>query len=306
MVDCTHSVPPDRADLRAGLPFWSQRLRDAGYAGAYFGKWHVERSGDLARFGFDEYVPTGGPELTAYRQGFGLGRGRALSLRRAIRQPGYRDLQLYGVTDDPPHTLEPYFLYSRAVDFIRAQANRARRPWFCVVSTHEPHDPYVTPRHTFERYRVDDVPLPATYASDLTGKPGIQHRLRDVWRELEPQHVREAIACYYTACTFVDEQVGRILQALEDVGQRESTAVIYTADHGDLLGDHGLFFKGAPAYEPVYNVPLVVAPARRERADERGAGEPGRPGADDRRADGDAADRRRGRALARRRCSRIG
>jgi arylsulfatase A-like enzyme len=262
MVDCTHSVPEDRADLRAGLPFWSQRLREAGYVGAYFGKWHVERSNDLGRFGFDEYVATtGGPEFQAYRRQLGLGRERSLPLRRAVSQPGYRDLQFYGVTDDPPHTLEPHFLYSRGIDFIRARA-AAGRPWFCVVSTHEPHDPYVTPRHTFQRYRPDDLPLPVSYADDLAGKPGIQRRLRGVWQDLESRHVREAIACYYGACTFVDEQVGRILQELDDTGQREHTVVIFTADHGDLLGDHGLFFKGAPAYEPVYNIPLVVsAPA---------------------------------------------
>jgi arylsulfatase A-like enzyme len=259
MVDCTHSVPAYRADLRAGLPFWSQRLHDAGYAGAYFGKWHVERSNDLSRFGFDEYIATsGGPELAAHRAQLGLPRERNLSLRRAVRQPGYRDLQFYGVTEDPPEALEPYFLYSKGIDFIRAQA-AAQRPWFCVVSTHEPHDPYVTPRHTFERYRVDEIPLPISYADDLRDKPGIQRRLREVWRDLEPRHVREAIACYYAECTFVDEQVGRILQALDETGQRERTIVIYTADHGDLLGDYGLFFKGAPAYEPVYNIPLVVS-----------------------------------------------
>lgn len=259
MVDCTHSVPPDRADLRPGLPFWSQRLHEAGYTGAYFGKWHVERSGDLGRYGFGEFFINQGPqdaaEYGAYRRRYGLGPERALALRRAVRQPGYRDLLLYGVSDEPPEAAQPSFIYSKGTDFIRRRA-AAGGPWFCVVSTHEPHDPYVAPRHCFERYRPGDLPLPATYHDDLQHKPGIQRRLRTIWQDLAP---REVIACYYANCNFVDEQVGRILQALEETGQLDDTVILYTADHGDLLGDHGLFFKGAPAYEAVYNVPLIVA-----------------------------------------------
>jgi arylsulfatase A-like enzyme len=263
MVDCTHSVASDRAELREGLAMWSQRLGEAGYVGGYFGKWHVERTGDLNRFGFDDFLDThgstgGGQEYVAYRQYVGQGRERHLSPRFAVQQPGYRDLLLYGVTDEPPEALQPYFLYSKGIDFIRKHAS-SDQPWFCVVSTSDPHDPYIATRRWFERYPVEEIPLPASYDDDLRDKPSIQRRLRRVWRNMESHHVREAIACYYAACSFVDEQVGRILAALEESGQAENTIVIYTADHGDMLGAHGLFFKGAPAYEQVYNIPLVIS-----------------------------------------------
>jgi arylsulfatase A-like enzyme len=202
MVDCTHSVPAYRADLVEGLTFWSQRLHEAGYAGGYFGKWHVERSNELSQFGFDEFIAAhGGPDYEAYRQSLGLTRERSWVKRHMLETPGYRDLFMYGVTGDPPEALEPYFLYSKGIDFIRAHAPKASSerneaggrsdaggsiegedaPWFCVVSTLEPHDPYVAPRHWYERYRPEELALPVSLEDDLREKPGIQRRLRGVW-----------------------------------------------------------------------------------------------------------------------------
>ena len=70
--------------------------------------------------------------------------------------------------------------------------------------------------------------------------------------------MREAITCYLAACSGIDDQVGRLLAALQDSGQAERTLVVFTSDHGDYLGAHGLFLKGVPAFEEAYRVPLLL------------------------------------------------
>jgi choline-sulfatase len=260
MVDCTHVVEPYRANFNAALPTWSQRLAAAGYAGGYFGKWHVERTGRLETFGFAEYEHKGDPQYKEYRARFGLGPERRLSAqhpRYVLEHRGYRPSLLYGVLDEPVEATEPHYLYSRGIDFIRRQA-AAGVPWLCVVSTIEPHDPYVAPVEYFDRYDPASLPVPESWGDDLHDKPAVQRRIRSAF-DLTREQVQTARACYYAACTFLDDQVGRIVRALEELGQLDNTIILYTSDHGDTLGEHGLFTKGVAAYEGVYNVPLIMA-----------------------------------------------
>jgi arylsulfatase A-like enzyme len=260
MVDCTHSVEPYRAHFDEDLPTWSQRLAEAGYTGAYYGKWHVERTGKLEYYGFAEYEHKGDRACKAYRAGLGVGPERQLSERHphhTLKKGGYRPTLLYGVTDEPEEASEPYYFYSRGIDFIQRQAARGV-PWLCAKSAIEPHDPYVAPARCFERYDSSGLEVPASWEDDLRDKPAIQRRIRGAF-DLTREQAQQAMACYYGACTFLDEQVGRIVGVLEELGQLDNTIVIYTSDHGDMLAEHGLFTKGVPAYEGVYNVPLVIA-----------------------------------------------
>jgi arylsulfatase A-like enzyme len=68
----------------------------------------------------------------------------------------------------------------------------------------------------------------------------------------------QATACYYAFCSLVDDQIGRILAALQELGQAENTIVVFTVDHGDYVGAHRLMLKGVPAFEEVYRVPLIL------------------------------------------------
>lgn len=266
MIDCTHAVEPYRASLKDDLPMWSQRLHEAGYRAAYYGKWHVERSNRLESFGFDDYILSHSPQYDSYRQDLALGAQRQLSLSHSLRHPAYRDHLLYGVIEEPVESTEAHFLYSRGIEFIRQQAATGR-PWLCVLSTFEPHDPFVAPREFYDLYRPGDIPLPPSYDDELDDKPALQRRLRTVWRDLTRRQVQEATACYYATCSFIDAQVGRVIDALRETGQEENTLVVYTSDHGELLGAHGLYLKGAAAYEETYRVPLVVSGPGVERPD---------------------------------------
>jgi arylsulfatase A-like enzyme len=261
MVDVEHAVPAYRADLVDGLPMWSHRLRDAGYLLGYYGKWHVERSYELERFGFarSRAYREPGPDYVAHRRRLGLASTPVLGEpHRIVSQPGYRDLLLYGVTDEPAEATLEHFTVSNALEFLD-EACAGARPWALMVSTKAPHEPYVVPRPYVERYDPDRIALPESFDDDLTDRPAIYRRQRSVWADLTADDFRTATACYYAACSLVDDQVGRLLDRIEAAGQRDNTIVVYTSDHGDLMGAHRLLLKGVPAFEEVYRVPLLVS-----------------------------------------------
>lgn len=265
MVDVEHAVPAYRAGLLPGLPMWSQRLAAAGYRVGYYGKWHVERSYDMARFGFQRSAAYREPgrAYADHRASLGLGPTAAIGApNRVVSQPGYRDLLLYGVTDEPIESTLEHFTTSGALGFLE-DACASDDPWALMVSTKAPHEPYVVPRPLFDLYDAADLPLPDSFDDDLADRPAIYRRQQTVWRDLTEDDFRVATACYYALCTLVDEQVGRLLATIEAAGRLDDTLVIYTSDHGDLMGAHRLLLKGVPAFEEVYRVPLVVSwPAR--------------------------------------------
>ncbi|MGQ9632384.1 MAG: sulfatase-like hydrolase/transferase [bacterium] len=259
MVDCTHTVDDYRARLKEGLDFWSQHLREAGYKMGYFGKWHVERSNQLNRFGFDEFELSGSQKFAEYRRSMGLPpKPERFSLKYSVRQKGYRDFTLYGAYDEPVEATSEYYIYSRGIEFIRDAARNGSRPWCLVISTQGPHDPYIVPEGYCSMYDPKKIPKPANFNDDLSGKPNIYKRIKSVWRDLTWENYAQATACYYAFCTMIDEQVGRALEVLDETGQSEDTIVIYTTDHGDMMGGHGLMLKGVPPFEEVYNIPLII------------------------------------------------
>ena len=254
MVDVTHAVPPYRASLDPTLPVWPQALQKAGYNTAYFGKWHVERSNLLENFGFETY------EVEQYQQKLGLVEVEGkLAEQRMVRQKGYSDFLLYGVSDDPVETLPEYQLYSDGIRFLQEAAANPERPWALFISSEAPHDPYVAPRSYYERYNRADISPPANFDSDLAGQPAIYRRIQRVWDDLTWDDFARATACYYANCTMIDEQIGRILAALDALNMMENTVVIFTSDHGDYMAEHRLMLKGIPAFEGAYRVPLILS-----------------------------------------------
>jgi arylsulfatase A-like enzyme len=254
MVDVTHAVPTYRASFDATLPVWPQVLRSAGYDTAYFGKWHVERSNHLEDFGFDTY------EVEQYQQKLGLVEVEDdLLLRRMVGQKGYADFLLYGVSDQPEETLPEYQMYADGISFLEKAAANPDRPWALFISTEAPHDPYIAPRRYYERYNLDDIRPPANFNCDLADRPAIYRRIQRVWDDVSWEDFAQATACYYANCTMIDEQIGRIMATLDELGMAENTIVVFTSDHGDYMAEHRLLLKGIPAFEGAYRVPLILS-----------------------------------------------
>ena len=266
MVDVTHSTEPYRNHLREDMDTWSDHLDDQGYHLGYFGRWHAERSKNLGTFGFDEYETTRQEAFERnfgdYREKLGLAREPDMS-PEAIDDPftvshaGYDDFLIYGTHDEPAEATPEHYICSRGIDFIE-QASDQDQPWCLTLGTYAPHDPFVPPEDYLEQYDPGAIPRRESFDDDMEEKPEMYRRQRDVWEEMEWPEFAEAIAHYYAYCSHVDDQVGRILDTLEETGQREDTIVIFTSDHGELAGAHGMLLKGLPAFDECYRVPFVI------------------------------------------------
>ncbi len=248
MWDCTHTQRREWLDVRGHLRHWADALRQAGYRTGYFGKWHVEQSRRLERFGWEEYDhTTGGMKLRP-----------APGTEIVVPKTGYRDYLLAAVgNEDGDPSRHPAF--EQGMDFIRRHAGE-QAPFCCFVSVSEPHDPYIPPADFFEQYDVDSIRLSPTLRDAPTGKPEVLRRMRAVWQGLSGADWRMVSAAYWAVISFIDAELGRLLRVLKEMGAYEDTIVVFTSDHGDMLGAHGLAAKGVgTAYEEVYNVPLILS-----------------------------------------------
>ncbi|MCO6452297.1 MAG: sulfatase-like hydrolase/transferase [Caldilineales bacterium] len=254
MVDVTHAVPTYRASLVPDLDFWPRALQEAGYHTGYYGKWHVERSNRLEDFGFDAY------EVARFHRLAGLvQQDDDFVLRKTASQPGYDDFLLYGVVDAPPESTAEYEIYSEGLRFLEQALAQPDQPWALFLSTEAPHDPYIALSRYYERYDPAAIVPPPSFDDDLSARPGIYRRIQRVWDGLAWDDFAQATACYYAACSLVDEQIGRIITFLEQAGQLDNTLIVFTSDHGDYMGAHRLMLKGIPAFEEAYRVPLILA-----------------------------------------------
>ncbi|MEM7127535.1 MAG: sulfatase-like hydrolase/transferase [Chloroflexota bacterium] len=170
----------------------------------------------------------------------------------------------------------------KAINFIEAHANHDH-PWLFSINMFDPHHPFDPPVEYLERYleRLDDVPLPNYTSGELENKTKYQQidhngaynnpNLYPYPKMTDEEH-RLVRAAYWAMCDLIDDQVGRMIDALEATNQLDNTIIIFMSDHGEMLGDHGIYLKGAYFYEPAVRVPMIVSfpkaiePGRRSSA----------------------------------------
>jgi len=168
----------------------------------------------------------------------------------------------------PSELHETTWCAEEAIRFIEAYQGFGH-PWLFSVNFFSPHFPFDPPDACLEPYlgRLEEVPLPNYVEGELNDKPAWQ-RERHQHKHYaytgendagDPHEHRMCRAAYWAMCDQIDAQLGRLLDALERTGQRENTIVIFTSDHGELLGDHGVYTKGPFLYDPAIHVPLIVS-----------------------------------------------
>ena len=132
------------------------------------------------------------------------------------------------------------------------------RPFFLLVSLTHPHDPYQCRQTHWDRYRHDDIPMPV--AREISPDPHTE-RLRIqtglAGFDMTEEHIRTARHAYLGSVSYVDDNVGRLLSVLKSIGRDTDTAVVLTTDHGDMLGEHGLWYK-KNFFEPSCRIPLII------------------------------------------------
>jgi len=142
---------------------------------------------------------------------------------------------------------------------------RDRRPFFLVVSMTHPHDPFAIPGSYWDRYREEEIELPRVVLSPEGADPHSRRVRACIEVDRTPpseRQVRNARRAYYGAISYVDDQLGRLRQALELTGLAQDTVIVFLSDHGEMLGERGLWYK-MTFFEGAARVPLVVqAPGR--------------------------------------------
>lgn len=146
------------------------------------------------------------------------------------------------------------FVGNAAVERIRSMEDDY--PWFMFVSFQSPHDPFDPPADLGEKYR--DQSVPDAIPVRLEDKPRRIAGRYESYKHATSEDITIARRQYCGKVELIDRQVGKILSALEEKGATEDTIVVFCSDHGEHLGDHGLFIKQT-AYEPSLRVPLIVA-----------------------------------------------
>lgn len=251
----------------AGTRFFSHELSDAGYDCRFYGKWHISDFEGPGAWGFGHDRARDGeigfpvwrgreglPEAYEWKMHYGEApRKNPPERGKSIRRPGYPDFLIYGPDEDP--------FYDRSVvDEVIADLEEqpGNRPWCYYAGTLGPHDPYIVPKRFLDLYPAEDMELPPSFSDRMEDKPGLYRRTRDRFDKMSEEEHKECLRHYLAFCSYEDYLFGLCLEALEKKGALEDTMVIYTSDHGDYTGDHGLWSKGLPHFNGAYNIPLSI------------------------------------------------
>lgn len=185
----------------------------------------------------------------------------ALEGRQSTRMPHrpYVTVQYEGDGSDQPDHKSA----DKAIEILRQRAIKPNEPFFLAVGFVRPHYPMVAPKQFFEPYPWDKMKVPVVPQDDHLDIPKLgmgQSLSSKIGFDQHPENKKGMWSGYYASVTFMDQQLGRILDELERLNLRESTMIIFTSDHGYHLGEHE-FWQKSNLHEEVTRVPLIIAAA---------------------------------------------
>jgi choline-sulfatase len=249
-------VYDNAAEFRAGAPTVVHALRAAGYHTAVSGKMHFVGPDQL--HGFEERLTT---DIYPADVDWTPDWSRPLQdplpwyhTMESVLAPGICAASMQTDYDDEVAFQAVRKLYEIA-------RHRAEEPYFLFVSFTNPHDPWEIPQRFWERYRRDDIDGPAVPSLPLDQADPHSRRLRAMCQVdeagLTAEQIRRARHGYYAAISYLDERIGQVLGALRESGLDDRTTVLFCADHGEMLGERGLWYKMS-FLEQSARVPLIV------------------------------------------------
>jgi choline-sulfatase len=252
------------AEFSSSFPTFAHHLRLEGYRTCLIGKMHFVGPDQL--HGFEERLTT-----DVYPGDFGWTPDWSRPAERidwwyhnmsSVKEAGVAEITNQLEYDDEV----AFRAVRRLYDYARYERDA---PLFLCVSFTHPHDPYVARQRHWDLFEDDDIDLPAAPAPAFERRGPHEQRLWDASAmdevEITEDDVRAARHGYYASTAYVDEKVGEVLAALGACGLADDTIVLFLADHGDFLGEHGLFYKMSFREHPA-RVPLIVhAPGRYSR-----------------------------------------
>ena len=253
-------VYDNAAEFPSAIPTWAHHLRHAGYRTCLSGKMHFVGPDQL--HGFEERRTT-----DVYPADFGWTPDYAKPGERidwwyhnlgSVTGAGIAEITNQMEFDDEVAFHATQWLHQRA----RENDDPDRRPWALCVSFTHPHDPYVARREFWELYEGCEHLLPEVGALPPEALDPHSRRLMESFDyrhfDIAADDVMRSRRAYFANITYLDSKIGQIMRVLEETRQAENTIVVFTADHGDMLGSHGLWFKMS-FREGSNRVPMMIA-----------------------------------------------
>jgi len=239
------------------LPTWHHRLREQGHTVTAIGKLHYRSSEDDNGF-TEEIIPMHLHE----------GKGAIKNLLRGYDSEPPKDdgsfwkLYIERSTVGTTHYQDyDRNITTKAIDWLKKYARNGGKPWVLYVSYISAHPPFTVPQHYWDLYPESDMPLPPAFRpGERPEHPAMEHlRFMDGMRVMTDEAALRRIATgYFGLITFLDEQIGAVMNAAEELNLLGDTRIAYTSDHGELFGAQGVFGK-KNLYEGAIKVPLLFA-----------------------------------------------
>jgi arylsulfatase A-like enzyme len=235
------------------LPHWPGALAADGYHTIYAGKWHVNPEQDPRQFGYDQYIPEipyDQNRLKPYDE---------QAERPLVRTPA--DLFSSGLYDTSLLEETPtHRLAGQVIKFIEQEAALGH-PWHARLDFPEPHLPCYPVRQFLQMYPAESILPWENYPDPFTAKPEIQKRQLKNWGidHWSWDDWSVYLRHYFAMISQIDDAIGMVLGALERLDLLEQTLVIFTSDHGDAAGSHGMIDKHYVMYEEEVHVPLIIS-----------------------------------------------
>ena len=237
--------------LQSGERHLVEIFHHHGYRTGLVGKNHCFQESDLAYFDYlweaGHQGPLEPPNETA------------AAAKRWLQESGV-GRKAWGAERNPypAESLGTALVTDHAIHFIEDQR---KQPFFLWYSIPDPHTPLQTASPYAEMYAPQDVPLPPQLDGEIETKPPAQQIDYQALAgdKVTESEMRQAIAMYYGMNTYIDDQVGRFLDRLDDLGLRENTIILYLSDHGDYMGEHRMIRKSKALYDCLTHVPLMIS-----------------------------------------------
>lgn len=252
--------------MRPDLPTLAQTFRDAGYQAYAVGKLHVYPQRD--RIGFDDVIlnEEGRLHLGAVADDYEL----FLGDRGYVGQHFYHGMSSNEYVTRPWHLPEEVHVTNWTTHQMARTIKRRdpTRPAFWFLSYSDPHPPIVPPQAYLDMYQDVEIPPPVVggWATDFDALPHLLKDRRGRWPTLTEHQIMRARRAFFASCTHIDHQLRLVIGTLREEGLLDDTIILFTSDHGDMLGNHGEWAKSL-FYEDSTKVPMIlVGVAGDERA----------------------------------------
>ena len=242
------SLPPENDT-------WTKELKSAGFSLGYIGKWHVNPYHNPLEYGFDYYYG-----IEDYEKYF-----KSITLNKSYVGGWQGEEDIVSLDNSRTHIFA-----QKTIELIK-EFNSSRKPWHIRLDFPEPHLPCRPAEPFYSMYSPKDIPKWHNFEDNYKNKPYIQKKqLKNwgvsnyTWKDWAP-----IVKNYYGSISQCDDAIGKVLDAVEELGIIENTIIIYTSDHGDMGGAHRMVDKHYVMYDDVIQVPLIVRMPKKKNMSNR-------------------------------------